>query len=338
MTLASSGSITPIASWSSTLSRADRVLGQVHHGRRRLGEPVLRVGRIVVVRRDHPLLVLEHHAEPRRRGRRRLELDHFQVGASQRVLEVLEEGLSLVVEIRRWSWSGRACSTKAAPVSTRATATKVKVLYSSFIGRLSVVSCQSSSRQRQCRVSCRLPTSCMRWRESAERSATLARARSLVTATDDGSKPAASGSRRGSRGAVGRSRRPGPGSAAAAEGSRRPRTGPCSGCRGSSAPIRPCPRGSRQLLVLDDLLLDVEPALGDRLEVGELDLLGPLVPLGAVLHGVDLLVEGLLGLEQLVAGLVLGLLGLLGELLVKRFRPVARARRAVRCMGRFFAG
>ena len=34
------------------------------------------------------------------------------------------------------------------------------------------------------------------------------------------------------------------------------------------------------------------------LEVGELDLLGPLVPLGAALHGVDLLVEGLLGLRR----------------------------------------
>ena len=64
---------------------------------------------------------------------------------------------------------------------------------------------------------------------------------------------------------------------------RRPRTAPRSGSRGSSAPSRPCSRGSRELLVLDDRLLDVEPALGDALEVVELDLLGPLVQVGVAL-------------------------------------------------------
>ncbi len=72
-----------------------------------------------------------------------------------------------------------------------------------------------------------------------------------------------------------------------------------------------------ELLVFDDLLGDVEPPLRDPLNVGELDLLGSLVPFGVRLHGVDLLLKVLLGGLELVAGQVLGLLGLLGKLLVK---------------------
>ena len=135
MTLASSGSITPIASWSSTLSERIVSLVRSMMAAAVFDEPVLGVGRVVVVRRDHPLLVLEHHPEPRRRRRRRLELDHFQVGAGQRVLEVREEGLPLVVEVGAASWSGRACSRRQRRSAAKATATKVKVLYSSFIGR-----------------------------------------------------------------------------------------------------------------------------------------------------------------------------------------------------------
>ncbi len=89
-------------------------------------------------------------------------------------------------------------------------------------------------------------------------------------------------------------------------------------------------------LVLDDLLLDVEPALGDVLEVGELDFLGPLVPVGAVL---DLLRPPCRRpsepASKLVGGLVLGLLGLGLELLVEDAWSGPRARSSVRCLGRF---
>ena len=50
---------------------ADRVLGQVDDARRRLGQAVLGVGRVVVVRGDHPLAILELDLEPRRPWRSR---------------------------------------------------------------------------------------------------------------------------------------------------------------------------------------------------------------------------------------------------------------------------
>ncbi len=65
---------------------------------------------------------------------------------------------------------------------------------------------------------------------------------------------------------------------------RRRRTAPCSGsARVVLLEVRPALADPRLLLVLDDGLLDVEPALGDALHVGELDLLGALVEIGVVL-------------------------------------------------------
>ena len=46
-----------------------------------------------------------------------------------------------------------------------------------------------------------------------------------------------------------------------------------------------------ELLVFNALLGDVEPPLRDALDIGELDLLGSLVPFRVRLHGVDLLLE-----------------------------------------------
>ena len=71
--------------------------------------------------------------------------------------------------------------------------------------------------------------------------------------------------------------------------------------------------------------LDVEAAVGDLLEVGQHDLLGPLVDVGAGADGLDLLIEPLLGaLELLPGGLLGGLrfgLALLDELLRLRLQP-----------------
>ena len=76
----------------------DRVLGEVHDRGGRLREAVLGVGWIVIVRGDHPLLVLEHDTEPRRGRRGGVKAHHLQIGASQRVLELRKEGLPLVVK------------------------------------------------------------------------------------------------------------------------------------------------------------------------------------------------------------------------------------------------
>ena len=74
----------------------------------------------------------------------------------------------------------------------------------------------------------------------------------------------------------------------------------------------------RLLLVLDDRLLHVEPALGDALEVGELDLLGPLVEIGVVLDPTSTcLSNAFWAVVELLPGLVLGDLGLVLELLVE---------------------
>ncbi len=67
----------------------------------------------------------------------------------------------------------------------------------------------------------------------------------------------------------------------------------------------------------------------------EHDLLGPVVQVGAALDLVDLLVEGLLGLVELVLGRVLGRLGLLLELF-DEFLAWSSSSMSVRCLGRFF--
>ena len=62
---------------------------------------------------------------------------------------------------------------------------------------------------------------------------------------------------------------------------------------------------------------NVEPPLCDPLNIRELDLLGPFVPFRVRLHRVDLLVEVFWAVSSCSARLVLGLLGLVGQYLVK---------------------
>ena len=98
-----------------------------------LRQPVLGVGRVVVVRRDDPLVVLEHHPKPRGRGRRRIEVDDFQVGAGQRILEVGEERLPLVVEISGRRRLAVARREECQPGEHQGHGDEMVVLSSSFI-------------------------------------------------------------------------------------------------------------------------------------------------------------------------------------------------------------
>ena len=90
--------MTPSASWSST--RSERIVSLVRSitAAGGLGEPVLGVGRVVVVRRDDPLAVLDitwnRAGSPSRVVARRPP-----GRCRQRVLEVGEERLPLVVEL-----------------------------------------------------------------------------------------------------------------------------------------------------------------------------------------------------------------------------------------------
>ena len=69
----------------------------------------------------------------RGRGRRGVELDDFQVGAGQWVLEVGEERLPWSLKASSRPASGPGSLTNAAPVSSKATTTKASVFLRSFM-------------------------------------------------------------------------------------------------------------------------------------------------------------------------------------------------------------